>query len=122
MTEQSLFITAIINFIDNACKASKKGNAVKVKGEKCEEMYKISVIDEGRGIPDTQLDKIMEPFYMVDKSRARKQGGAGIGLAICKQVAKLHGGYINVASIEGEGTTIFMCVPLGTVNSSHDSE
>lgn len=122
MTEQSLFITAIINFIDNACKASKKGNVVKVKGEKCEEMYKISVIDEGRGIPYTQLDKIMEPFYMVDKSRARKQGGAGIGLAICKQVAKLHGGYINVASIEGEGTTIFMCVPLGTVNSSHDSE
>lgn len=117
MTEDSLFITAILNFIDNACKASKKGGKVKVKGEKCEEMYKVSVIDEGRGIPASQLDKIMEPFYMVDKSRARKQGGAGIGLAICNLTAKLHGGYINVASREGEGTAISMYMPLKVTDS-----
>ena len=112
MTEQSLFITAIMNFIDNACKASQKNKTVKVKCKKCEEMYGISVTDEGRGIPESQINMIMEPFYMVDKSRARKQGGAGIGLAICNQVAKLHGGYITVDSKEGKGTTISMYIPL----------
>lgn len=118
MTEQALFTTAIMNFIDNACKASEKGKAVKVKGEKCHDMYRISVTDQGRGIPASQLDKIMEPFYMVDKSRARKQGGAGIGLAICNQVAVLHGGSINVESKEGEGTTISMYIPLKQDNEA----
>lgn len=112
MTEQSLFTTAIMNFIDNACKASERGKTVKVKCEKCDDMYRVSVSDEGRGIPASQVNKIMEPFYMVDKSRARKQGGAGIGLAICNQVAKLHGGYIDVTSREGKGTTISMYIPL----------
>ena len=54
---------------------------------------------------------------MVDKSRDRKPGGAGIGLAICNLTAKLHGGYINVASREGEGTAISMYMPLKVTDS-----
>ena len=112
MTENSLFTTAVMNFIDNACKASEKNGVVYVKCSIADTMYKISVIDSGSGIPASQLDRIMEPFYMVDKSRARKQGGAGIGLSICSQVASLHNGFIRVKSKEGEGTEISMYIPI----------
>lgn len=110
--EQTLLTTAVINLIDNACKASGEGARVKVTGEKSGSMYKISVTDEGMGIPESQIDKIMEPFYMVDKSRARKQGGAGIGLAICNKAAALHGGYIHITSKEGAGTEAAIYIPL----------
>lgn len=110
--EQSLFSTAVINLIDNACKASEKGQTVYVSCISSDCMCVTSVRDEGRGIPSEQVERIMEPFYMVDKSRARKQGGAGIGLAICTQVAKLHGGFIKVESIEGAGTTMSLHIPL----------
>ena len=60
----------------------------------------------GRGIPEEELGKITEPFYMVDKSRSRAEGGAGLGLALCKEIAALHRGTLRFASRLGGGTTV----------------
>ena len=104
--ELSLFITLILNLIDNACKASDRGMGIYVIGRQEQGKYSINVIDHGKGIPEDKLDKIMEPFYMVDKSRARKQGGAGLGLALCKKIADLFGAEIQIESKLGVGTAV----------------
>ena len=68
--------------------------------------YLFQVTDHGRGIPQEALDRITEPFYMVDKSRARAQGGAGLGLALCQRIASAHGAQLRFESRVGAGTTV----------------
>lgn len=75
-------------------------------GEALQGQYRICVSDNGAGIPKEELNKITEAFYMVDKSRARQQGGAGLGLALCKQIMEVHDGSMEFASREAEGTKI----------------
>ena len=104
--EKALMLTAILNLIDNACKASRKGEQVYVLGKLIKDNYAIAIVDCGEGIPETELEKITEPFYMVDKSRARKQGGAGLGLSLTQRIIKLHGGKLRIESKIGEGTSV----------------
>ena len=104
--EKSLMLTAILNIIDNACKASKEGGDIYVLGKSIDDKYAVAVVDRGVGIPEEELEKITEPFYMVDKSRARKQGGAGLGLSLCRKIIELHGGKLRIDSKEGEGTRV----------------
>lgn len=75
-------------------------------GRKDKEGYRITVADQGRGIPEGELNKITEPFYMVDKSRSRAEGGAGLGLALCKEIVELHRGQLCFESREGKGTIV----------------
>lgn len=112
MIEPSLFKTMLYNIIDNACKASEEGQTIEFHGCLCDKGYKISVQDFGRGIPKKDIEKITMPFYMVDKSRSRNQGGAGLGLALCKEIAKLHGSDIDFYSELGKGTTVSVCVKI----------
>ena len=98
--------TLLYNLIDNACKASPEGSTIQVTGRQTDAGYTISVQDHGRGIPQKVLNRITEPFYMVDKSRARAQGGAGLGLALCSRIAQIHGTTLLFQSIPGEGTTV----------------
>ena len=58
------------------------------------------------GIPEEELGKITDAFYMVDKSRSRKEGGSGLGLALCVKIAEIHGGHLKIESQPGEGTTV----------------
>lgn len=104
--EPSLLKTLIINLADNGCKASEKGSRVTVVGKREQGFYVIQVIDHGMGIPENEIKKITEPFYMVDKSRARKQGGAGLGLALCSKIALIHGTSLEIKSQLGKGTTV----------------
>ena len=62
--------------------------------------------DKGRGIPGDEIHKILEPFYMVDKSRSRKSGGAGLGLAIVKLILERHNATLDIDSTLGEGTSM----------------
>ena len=112
IAEPSLIKTLIYNLIDNSCKASKSGDKVIVRGVCQDERYEICVGDYGRGIPKDELDKITEPFYMVDKSRARSMGGAGIGLALCNEIARLHGSALDIKSEVNVGTAIAFDVPI----------
>ncbi len=102
--EKSLMLTAILNLVDNACKASGKGNDVYVLGKRIAEKYALAIVDFGVGIPEEEIAKIIEPFYMVDKSRARKQGGAGLGLSLCTKIIQLHGGELHINSKPEKGT------------------
>ena len=103
---ESLLKTLLLNLLDNARKASPPGQTVTLAGAPEEGGYRLTVADRGRGIPERDLEKITEAFYMVDKSRSRAEGGAGLGLALCKTIAAFHGGALRFASQEGEGTTV----------------
>ena len=70
-----------------------------------------SVSDRGRGIPKEVQDRIFEPFFRVDKSRSKKQGGSGLGLALVKTIADAHGATIAVDSEPGKGTTVSVTLP-----------
>lgn len=104
--EPDLFKTLLINLIDNARKASKRGQTIELFGKKTEEGYAFFVRDHGRGMKTEELDKITEPFYMIDKSRSRAQNGAGLGLALCSKIAELHGSKLEYESELGKGTTV----------------
>lgn len=84
------------------------------KAETDDEAYCIRVTDSGKGIPAAELTRITEAFYMVDKSRARAQGGAGLGLTVCQRIIELHGGAMEFRSIEGEGTQVCVHLKGGT--------
>ena len=73
----------------------------------------VEVEDHGCGIPRAELDRVTEPFYMVDKSRARKQGGSGLGLALCKRIAAAHGSDLTIVSEPGQGTTVQVILQKG---------
>ncbi len=110
--EPVLLKSLLYNLIDNACKASKENQKIIVSGIKDDNRYIISVQDFGKGIDEENLAKVTEPFYMVDKSRARKQGGAGLGLALCKEIASLHKSELLIKSKLGVGTTISFSVEV----------
>lgn len=103
--DEDLFTEVLINLIDNARKASSAGDRIILSAK--ENM--IEVRDFGRGIPEEEKDKILEPFYMIDKSRSRKSGGAGLGLAITAMILKKHNCRMQIESKVGEGTRM-ICV------------
>ena len=74
-------------------------------------MVLIAVIDHGIGMREEDVKKVTEPFYMVDKSRSRKAGGAGLGLALCAEIVKLHHARMKIKSRLGEGTTVIIAMP-----------
>ncbi|MCD8074231.1 MAG: HAMP domain-containing histidine kinase [Lachnospiraceae bacterium] len=100
--DEDLLLSLLTNLIDNARKASPQGSTITLSAYS-EGLY---VQDEGCGIAPEEQKKILEPFYMVDKARTRQEGGAGLGLALCAQIARLHGGRIEIESIPGKGSRI----------------
>ena len=104
--EPDLMETVCLNLLDNARKATPAGGSVTLTGRaEGDGGYLIQVSDTGKGIPESELERITEPFYMVDKSRARAQGGAGLGLALCRRIVELHGGTLEFESVLGQGAT-----------------
>ena len=106
LLESDLFKSLLINLWDNARKAMENGGTISVKSVMTDDGCRITVSDNGTGIPDESLSHLTEAFYRVDKSRSRAQGGAGIGLALCREIAALHNGSIGFESELGVGTTV----------------
>ncbi|MCM1159053.1 MAG: HAMP domain-containing histidine kinase [Bacteroidales bacterium] len=104
--EKDLLISLFANLIDNSKKASVKGGTIWIEGKAVEDGYAISVRDEGTGIPEEELSKITDAFYMVDKSRSRKEGGAGLGMTLCSQIVRLHHAKWDIESQVSVGTTV----------------
>lgn len=128
--EANLIKTVLVNLIDNACKASESGavsaadntsaadaaadgtaetsgtmaGVIEVTGQTAEDGYRIAVRDYGIGIPEAELSKIVKAFYMVDKSRARSKNGAGLGLALCAEILRIHHSELQIESKVGEGS------------------
>lgn len=109
--DSELLLSLFYNLLDNAVKAVEEDGFILLKGTVLPEGYEIKVIDNGRGIPKQEIARITEAFYMVDKSRSRKEGGAGIGMALCQKIIILHKGIMQIDSNPGEGTVIRLIFP-----------
>ena len=110
--DRQLFQTMLVNLIDNAAKASADGQRVVVYHTVREKQLLLAVVDEGIGMTQAELRRATEAFWMADKSRSRKAGGAGLGLALCKEIAELHGARMTLESERGKGTTVTLQMPL----------
>ncbi len=107
LLEPDLFVTLTANLIDNARKAlPSRGGRILVILEMTEDGCRLIVQDNGRGIPQDSLKHLTEAFYRVDKSRSRAQGGSGLGLALCENIVKLHGGELYFQSKQNQGTDV----------------
>ncbi len=103
---------AITNLVENAVKYNKDNGWIRVGLDGDHQFFTITVSDSGMGIPEESLDHIFEKFYRVDKSHSREIGGTGLGLAIARSSILMHRGAIKVSSVEGEGTTFTVKIPL----------
>lgn len=106
LLDRDLFQSMLNNLIDNAIKSIDGAGEIHVTGRKKDGEYIIQIRDNGRGMSEEELGKITEAFYRVDKSRSRLQGGAGLGLAICKKIAEIHHTELAYESQPGEGTKV----------------
>lgn len=104
--EQDLMKNVVLNIIDNAKNACDDKGKINIIGYKKEKQYVIKIQDNGQGMEQKDIGRVMEAFYMVDKSRTRKHGGAGLGLAIVKEIVDLHQGKVMFDSQLGLGTTV----------------
>lgn len=95
----------VMILLDNALKYTDEGGKVSVKLKRTGSNISLTVSNTGQGIPQEHVDKIFDRFYRIDKSRSRKSGGYGLGLAIAKAIVEEHGGRISVKSIQNESTT-----------------
>ena len=103
--------TAVANLVANAVAYSDRGSTVLVTTKPIEDRVEISVVDQGIGIPQAEVERIFERFYRVDPARHRSTGGTGLGLSIVKHVAATHGGDVKVWSVEGQGSTFTLTLP-----------
>ncbi|MFO7980503.1 MAG: ATP-binding protein [Candidatus Aminicenantes bacterium] len=102
----------IINLLDNAVKYTEEGN-IDISAKRTDSKIDITLKDTGIGIPEKDLPRIFERFYVVDKSRSRNVGGTGLGLSIAKHIVHLHKGTVKVESKPGIGTAFHVSLPLG---------
>ena len=108
----TLLKSMLYNILDNAVKASEKGGRIVLHAGAENDRLRFSVRDYGMGMPPEVVAKATEPFYMADKSRSRKAGGAGLGLALCMEIARVHGGELGIRSAPGEGTLVEITLPM----------
>ncbi|MCI8549924.1 MAG: HAMP domain-containing histidine kinase [Lachnospiraceae bacterium] len=102
--DYDLFKSIILNLVDNSIKADCKD--IWIAGDAKGGIYRICLEDNGKGIPPEELGRITEAFYMVDKSRARKLHGAGLGMALVSKVIDIHGARMKIESDGKNGTKI----------------
>ncbi len=108
---KSIVDEMIFNLMDNAVKYNKKNGRVTVTVEKSPNGPTITVTDTGIGIPQSDVDRVFERFYRVDKSHSKEIGGTGLGLSIVKHGAAFHNAQVSLDSTEGKGTTVRLVFP-----------
>ncbi len=112
VADRGLLRTALNNLVDNAIKYNRPGGKVSVRIKEEEGAgVVIEVTDTGIGIPREETPRVFERFYRLDKARSRETGGTGLGLSIVKHIVDLHGGLVEVRSVEGEGSTFTIMLP-----------
>ena len=122
--DRDRIIQILVNLVDNAIKYSPKGGTISFQAVRQEEQrIVLQVRDTGQGIPSTDLPRITERFYRVDRARSRAEGGTGLGLSIVKHLVHLLRGQFRIQSEVGKGTTVEMELPISSTSvvssSSH---
>ena len=109
-------ISLFSNLISNAIKYSKKEGTVSISvglyGTFKRKTVRVAVRDSGIGIPKDDVKKVLQGFYRADNAKVHTINGTGLGLYMCSKIAELHGGSLNIDSIEGEGTMIVVSLPF----------
>ena len=100
-----LIYRLVYNLVENAIKYNHSGGQVIVTADRKEKQVYLSVEDTGAGIPEELKERVFEPFFRVDKSRSRELGGVGLGLALVREIVRVHDGSITVKSNPSGGTT-----------------
>ena len=108
----ALIYRLVFNLVENGIKYNRPGGAVRVTLRQEKQAAVLRVADTGCGIPDEYRTSIFEPFFRVDKSRSREMGGAGLGLALVREIAALHGGTVQDEPAEGAGTVFTVALPM----------
>lgn len=105
--DSELLCSALVNLVENSAKASLPGQTI------CLSAYGVTleVSDSGCGIPQKDLERVTEPFFMGDPSRSKQKGGFGLGLALVKEIASVHNARLDIQSQSGEGTCIRLIFP-----------
>jgi heavy metal sensor kinase len=109
-----LLIRLFLNLLDNAIKYTPTGGSITIHAQNSGDEIQVAIRDTGPGIPADQLPHLFQRFYRVERDRARReadQGGAGLGLAIAREIAHLHNGQITVESAIGQGSTFTVHLP-----------
>lgn len=109
--EPDLIRALLYNLLDNAMKAIDADGVITLYCERSDTACRFVVSDNGRGMSLKDLENITEAFYRADKSRSRKQGGAGLGLTLCREIIRIHQGELHFSSIPGQGTTVTVTIP-----------
>lgn len=106
--DKQLMEVLLTNILDNSIKASKKYDKIEIKGyhSNDDNNFILKIQDFGIGMDKDDVDKILEPFYMVDKARTRKNNGIGLGLSICNEICKIHNIKIDISSELNLGTEV----------------
>jgi two-component system phosphate regulon sensor histidine kinase PhoR len=111
IVDPHLLELAMMNLIENAAKYSSRPAKIAIKFEQLTQAMKISVTDQGIGIPAADQEHIFERFYTVDKAHSQKMGGSGLGLSIVKTIVEKHFGTIHLASELGKGSIFTLIIP-----------
>jgi signal transduction histidine kinase len=109
---------ALSNVVKNALDFTNPGGHVLIVGEQIPGYVKVSVIDDGIGIPVKDLSHVFERFYQVESHLTRKHGGMGLGLSVAKVMTELHGGRIWAESVEGKGSNFTLLLPVNPEQAS----
>ena len=118
--DQDKMTQVLDNILSNAIKYSPDGGTITARCWTIGKKIRISISDEGVGIPKNNLSKIFDRFYRVDKARSRQIGGTGLGLAIAKEMIHAHHGDIWAESKWGQGTTIYFTLPYKRIREVED--
>jgi signal transduction histidine kinase len=102
----------LINLVDNAIKYNRTNGSIQIKNYKAANQVIIEITNTGTGIPRESAEKIFEPFYTVDKNRARQNGGAGLGLSLAKEHAEILGGSIALVNTGSDETMFRVAFPV----------
>ncbi|WP_205525723.1 ATP-binding protein [Pyxidicoccus trucidator] len=113
LVDREMWEKIVLNLVSNAFKFTHEGE-IRVELKREDGFARLSVRDTGIGIPERELGRVFQRFHRVQGAKGRTHEGSGIGLALVDELAKLHGGSVEVRSVEGEGSTFFVRVPLGS--------
>jgi signal transduction histidine kinase len=110
--DRDRLVQILVNLVDNAVKFTSEGGQIRIEAALGSDgRVEITVRDTGVGIPSTDLPRITERFYRVDRTRSREVGGTGLGLAIVKHLVQAHGGELRIESALGSGTAVSFTLP-----------
>jgi heavy metal sensor kinase len=111
--DRTALLELFTNLLDNSIKYNVPQGKIYISARKETGFIVCEIKDTGIGIPEGDLDKVFDRFYQVDKSRSKEISGSGLGLSICHEIVKLHGGKIDIESRIGSGTTITVSLKEG---------